>query len=172
MKLTPRTDNAVVAQMVRDALVNDPRSNGCSIEDIHARATVWYERAQKLRDKVMMYYSSIANLSLDEFLCAQESSLGILDFWDGDIVDCMINGDVNRIVTGVVKEIGINPTIKGGGHAKVLHMNGETETINWKYILHSSIPQELVDIAKAQCMAIHQCPLMENDNEKKENENV
>lgn len=172
LKLTPRTDNAVVAQMVRDALVNDPRMKGYTNGDLHARAKVWHERAQKLKENNKMYFSSIADLSLSEFLCAQESSLGILDFWDGDIVDCMINGDINRVITGVVKEIGVNPTIRGGGHAKILLMNGETETYNWKYILHSSIPQELVDIAKTQFMATHSCPLMEKDEENKENENV
>lgn len=172
LKLTPRTDNAVVAQMVRDAIVNDHRIKCYKDGFLHARAKVWHERAKKLKEENRMYFSSIADLSLSEFLCAQESSIGILDFWDGDIVDCMINGDVNRVATGVVKEIGVNPTIRGGGHAEVLFVNGETETYNWKYILHSSIPQELVDIAKTQFMATHSCPLMEKDEENKENENV
>ena len=167
-----RTENAVVAQMVRDAIVNDPRMKGYTNGDLHARAKVWHERAQNLKEKNRMYFSSISDLSLSEFLCAQESSLGILDFWDGDIVDCVRNGDINNTSTGVVKEIGVNPTIKGGGHAKILFTNGETETYNRKYILHSSIPQELVDIAKTQFMATHSCPLMEKQEENKENENV
>ena len=167
-----RTENAVVAQMVRDAIVNDPRMKGYTNGDLHARAKVWHERAQNLKEKNRMYFSSISDLSLSEFLCAQESSLGILDFWDGDIVDCVRNGDINNTSTGVVKEIGVNPTIKGGGHAKILFTNGETETYNWKYILHSAIPQELVDIAKTQFMATHSGPLMEKEEENKENENV
>lgn len=156
-----RTENAVVAQMVRDAIVNDPRMKGYTNEDLHARAKVWHERAQKLKENNRMYFSSIADLSLSEFLCAHESCLGILDFWDGDIVYVWVNGDVTKKATGVVKEIGVNPTIRGGGHAEILFMNGETKTYNWKYILHSSIPQELVDIAKTQFMATHSCPLME-----------
>ena len=76
LKLTPRTDNAVLAQMVRDAIVNDPRMKGYTNGDLHARAKVWHERAQKLKENNRMYYSSIADLYLSEFLCAQESSLG------------------------------------------------------------------------------------------------
>ena len=172
LKLTPRTDNAVLAQMVRDAIVNDPRMKGYTNGDLHARAKVWHERAQKLKENNRMYYSSIADLYLSEFLCAQASSLGILDFWDGDVVDVWVNGDVAKKKTGVVNEIGVNPTIRGGGYAKVLFMNGETDTYNWKYIFHSAIPQELVDIAKTQFMATHACPLMKENNENKENENV
>lgn len=124
---------------------------------------------QKLKNCGRFYYSSIADLSLVEFLCVQESCLGILDFWDGDIVDVWVNGDVTKKATGVVKEIGVDPTIRGGGYAKVLFMNGDTDTYNWKYIFHSEIPQELVNIAKTQFKATHACPLMQEDNENKEN---
>lgn len=167
-----RTENAVVAQMVMDALVNDPRMKCYTNEDLHARAKVWHERAQKLKENNRMCFSGIADLSLSEFLCAHESSLGILDFWDGDIVECVRNRDINNTATGVVKEIGVNLMIKGGGHAKILFTNGETETYNWKFILHSSIPQEIVDIAKTQLIATHTCQLMEKDEENKENENA
>ena len=167
-----RTDNAVVAQMVRDAIMNDNRKKEDAKFSIYERASEWYKRAQLLRGLDRFYYSSITDLSLVEFLCAQESSLGILDFWDGDIVDVWVNGDVTKKTMGVVKKIGVNPTIRGGGHAEILFMNGETETYNWKYIFHSEIPQELVNIAKIQFMATHACPLMEKDKENKENENV
>jgi hypothetical protein len=168
MSLT-RTDNAVIAQMVRDAIMNDNRKKDDAKFSIYERASEWYERMKKLKECGRFYYSSIADLPLGEFLCAYESCLGILDFWDGDIVDVWVNGDVTKKATGVVKEIGVNPTIKGGGYAKVLFMNGETETYSWKYIFHSEIPQELVNIAKTQFMATHACPLMKENDENKEN---
>ena len=170
-----RTENAVVAQMVRDARVNDPRVKDYKDEDVHARAKVWHERAQKLKENNRMYYSSIADLSLGEFLCAQESNLGILDFWDGDIVYYLVTNGSEQILdrrTGVVRKTAIDPTIRGGGHAEIMFTNGETENCSWKYIIHSTIPQELVDIAKTQFMATHTCPLIEKDEENKENENV
>ena len=170
--LVTRTDNAVVAQMVRDAIINDDRRKEDSEQSVISRASLWYERMKKLKERGRFYYTSISDLLLGEFLCAQESSLGILDFWDGDIVDVWVNGDVTKKTTGVVKEIGVNPTIRGGGYAKVLFMNGETETYNWKYIFHSEIPQGLVDIAKTQFIATHTCPLMKENNEKQEDENV
>lgn len=167
-----RTDNAVVAQMVRDAIVNDPSDK---LTDIHDRAELWHRRARILRDEGRLYYESVADLQLDEFLCVHESNLGILDFWDGDIVDYLVTNGSEQILdrrTGVVRKTAIDPTIRGGGHAEIMFTNGETENCSWKYIIHSTIPQELVDIAKAQLMATHTCPLMEKDEEKKENENV
>lgn len=170
-----RTENAVVAQMVKDALVNDPRMKGYTNEGIHARAKVWHERAQKLKENNRMYYSGIADLSLSEFLCVQKSNLGILDFWEGDIVDYLVMQGSEKLLdrrTGVVKKTAIDPTVRGGGYAEIMFTNGETENCSWKYIIHSTIPQELVDIAKAQLMATHTCPLMEKEEENKENENV
>ena len=158
--------------MVRDAIMNDDRRKEDAKFSIYDRAYEWYERMQKLKECGRFYHKCISDLSLGRFLCAQESSLGILDFWDGDVVDVWVNGDVAKKKTGVVNEIGVNPTIRGGGYAKVLFMNGETDTYNWKYIFHSAIPQELVDIAKTQFMATHACPLMKENNENKENENV
>ena len=170
--VTTRTENAVVAQMVRDAIVNDPRKK---LTDVHDRAELWHRRARMLEDKGLFYYKSVADLQLDEFLCVQKSSLGILDFWEGDIVDYLVMQGSEKILdrrTGVVRKTAIDPTIRGGGHAEVLFMNGETENCSWKYIFHSTIPQELVDIAKTQLMATHTCPLMEKDKENKEKENV
>ena len=167
-----RTDNAVVAQLVRDAIMNDNRKKEDAKFSIYERASEWYERMQKLKECGRFYYSRIADLPLVEFLCAQESFLGILDFWNGDIVDVWLNGDITKKATGVVREIGVDPAISGCGYARVLFMNGETETYSWKYIFHSAIPQELVDIAKTQFMATHACPLMKENNEKQEDENV
>jgi len=167
-----RTDNAVVAQMVRDAIVNDPSHR---ITDVHDRAELWHRRARMLQDEGRLYYNSVADLQLDEFLCVQESNLGILDFWDGDIVDYLVSDGSGKILdrrTGVVRKTAIDPTIRGGGHAEIMFTNGETENCSWKYIIHSTIPQELVDIAKTQFMATHTCPLMEKEEENKENENV
>ena len=164
-----RTDNAVVAQMVRDAIVNDPSNK---IDDVHDRAELWHSRARMLNDEGRLYYKSVADLQLDEFLCVQESNLGILDFWEGDVVDYLVMQGSEKILdrrTGVVKKTAIDPTIRGGGHAKVLFTNGEIENCSWKYIFHSKIPQEIVDIAKTQFMATHPCPLMEKDEENKEN---
>ena len=155
-----RTENAVVAQMVRDAIVNDPSHK---LTDVHDRAELWHQRARMLQDEGRLYYKSVADLQLDEFLCVQESNLGILDFWEGDIVDYLVMQGSEKILdrrTGVVKKTAIDPTIRGGGHAEVLFTNGKTENCSWKYICHSTIPQEMVDIAKAQLIATTKCPIV------------
>ena len=46
-----RTDNAVVAQLVRDAIMNDNRKKEDAKFSIYERASEWYERMQILQGK-------------------------------------------------------------------------------------------------------------------------
>lgn len=157
-----RTDNALVAQMVRDAIVNDPRvAAGAGESSVFRRARVWYDRALTLKSKDRFYYTSVVDKSFEEFLCEQESNIGILDFWDGDIVDVfsLDNGGGDKVLTGVVKFIQVNATIHGGGRARVLFPDGGESNIVWQRLRHSKIPQELLDLAKTQLLATHVCPL-------------
>jgi len=169
------TENAIIAQMVRDAIINDPRNESRRTKgDVFSRAKIWYVRAQELRENGFFYYSTIADRPFEEFICEQESNVGILDFWYGDIVD-LVQYDSERdevVSTGVVKKIAVAPTIDGGGHAFVLFTEGDSRWVGWKELRHSRIPQEIVDLAKTQFIATHTCPLMEKEEENKENENV
>lgn len=160
------TESAIIAQMVRDAIINDPRNESRRTNgDVFSRAKIWYDRAQELRKNGLFYYSTIADRTFEEFICEQESNVGILDFWGGDIVDWLqYDGKSNDGVrTGVVKKIAVAPTIDGGGHAFVLFPEGDSHWVGWKALRHSRIPQEIVDLAKTQFMATHTCPLMEKD---------
>lgn len=169
------TENALVAQMVRDAIVNDPSGEGGGglPRRVHARARIWYDRAIALKSKNCFYYSSVVDKTFEEFLCEQERNLGILDFWDGDIVDdvSMDRGGNEKVRTGVVKSIKVNATINGGGRAKVLFQDGGESSIAWQHLRHSKIPQVLVDLAKTQLMATHACPLMAHSGNDKEDQN-
>lgn len=166
------TENALVAQMVRDAIVNDPSGEGGNLpRHVHARARIWYDRALKLRDQRRFCYSQIADKPFEEFLCEHESNLGILDFWDGDIVDWVGRDPKENVRTGVVKYVVVGSTIDGGGKAQVLFPEGDSRWIGWKALRHSKIPQEFVDLAKTQLMATHACPLMAHADKDKEEKN-
>lgn len=166
-----RTENAVVAQMVYDAIRNDPRSperlpSGYVLE----RARVWYDRLLKMKDDNRLCSNSMADHDFQEFLCLNDEWARILDFWTGDIVD-KVHGD-EKVKTGVVKSTRVASTFRGDSNACVLFPDGNYEDICWVYLRHSRIPQELVDIAKTQFMATHSCPLMKEHNENQEDENV
>lgn len=152
------TRNALVAQMVRDAIVNDPRASGYTDESLYERAYQWYERAIALDGRGTD--PSYARLTLADtfakFLCQRTSAFGILDFWDGDVVNYM-NAD-GKTETGVVKSIHVCATIHGGGHAIVLLPSGKETQVCWEALFHAKLPQEILDIAKAQLKASGVCP--------------
>ena len=153
------TSGATVAQMVCDALRNEPRAEN----NVLTRAKIWYVRAVKLSESNKMYYKTALDDKFEGFLCYIESNLGILDFWDGDVVEYeQQDSDGNRVVkTGVVKSIAVDATIYGGGHATVVLCDGSVVSKDWKELWHSSIPQSILDVAKAQMLASSKCPFME-----------
>lgn len=153
------TDSALVAQMVRDAIVNDTRrAPGYTDDDLYERACLWYDRANILVKRgTDPSYAMIAPAdTMVRFLCQHESAFGILDYWDGDIVNyTKANG---KTEVGVVRSIHVSPTIHGGGHACVLSLAGEEMTVRWEELFHAELPQEILDIAKAQLKASGVCP--------------
>lgn len=153
------TRNALVAQMVRDAIVIDPRRESSHTDDdLYERACLWYERANALAErKTDPCYARITPAdTLAKFLCQHESAFGILDFWDGDVVSYM-NAD-GKTETGVVKSVHVYATIYGGGHALVLLPTGEETRVCWDELFHAKLPKEILDIAKAQLKASGICP--------------
>ncbi len=152
------TSGALVAQMVLDAIVNDERREGgeTPLGDVLERAKLWYDRAKTLFGQQRFYYGYCIQNGFDKFLCSQESNLGILDFWDGDVVE--FRSDSGVVKTGVVKSISINATIHGGGSAIVVFPDGVEKHCDWKNLYHAKIPQAILDIAKAQIMASGECP--------------
>jgi len=147
------TENAVVAQMVRDAIVNDDRREDgkTPLGDVLERAKLWFDRAKSLVGWKRCYYATCVQFGFDKFLCSQESNLGILDFWQGDVVE--FRGDDGVVKTGVVKSIGINATIHGGGAAIVMFPDGVEKHCDWKNLYHAKMPQAILDIAKVQIIA-------------------
>lgn len=152
------TENALVAQMVRDAIVNDERrENGeRPLGDVLGRAKLWFERAKTLVGRKKCYYDNLVQYGFDRFLCSQESNLGILDFWEGDVVES--RGHDGVVMTGVVKSISISATIHGGGAAIVMYPDGKENHCDWKNLYHAKIPQAILDIAKTQMLASGKCP--------------
>lgn len=152
------TEGALVAQMVRDAISNDTRVSGYTNDDLYERACLWYDRADTLVERgTDPSYARVALADTRErFLCQHESAFGILDFWDGDIVNyTKANGETE---VGVVKSIHVSPTIHGGGHACVLTLTGKETKVRWDELFHAELPQEILDIAKAQLKASGICP--------------
>lgn len=152
------TRNALVAQMVRDAIVSDIRTSGYTNDSLYERACLWYERANTLikRGTDPCYARITPAVTLAEFLCQHESEFGILDFWDGDVVNYM-NAD-GKTETGVVKSIHVCVMTHGGGHALVLLPSGKEMQVRWEALFHAKLPQEILDIAKAQLKASGICP--------------
>lgn len=152
------TENALVAQMVRDAIVNDERREDgkTPLGDVLERAKLWFARAKALVDLKRCYYDNCVQYGFDKFLCSQESNLGILDFWDGDVVE--FRSDDGVVKTGVVKSVSISATIHGGGSAIVMYPDGKEAYCDWKNLYHAKIPQAILDIAKAQILASGKCP--------------
>ena len=152
------TSSALVAQMVLDAIVNDERREDgkTPIGDVLERAKLWYDRAKALVGWKRCYYDNLIQYGFERFLCSQESNLGILDFWDGDVVE--FRSDNGVVKTGVVKSVSINATIHGGGGAIVVFPDGEEKHCDWKNLYHAKIPQSILEIAKAQIVASGKCP--------------
>lgn len=147
-----------IAQMVWNAAANDGRAENEKPKGVLERARLWYDRLCGITAKGRCYYDAVAKKPFDEFLCAVETTMGILDFWDGDV----ITDDKGR--TGIVKSISIECAIRGGGHAKVLFPTGKVENICWECIGHAALPAEFLAIAKVQLMAkCEKCRLMEED---------
>lgn len=151
------TSGALVAQMVLDAIVNDERREDgkTPIGDVLKRAKLWFDRAKALVGWKRCYFNCV-QYGFDKFLCSQESNLGILDFWQGDVVEFRSNNGVAK--TGVVKSVSINATIHGGGAAIVVFTDGNEKSCDWENLYHAKIPQSILDIAKAQIMASGKCP--------------
>ena len=152
------TSSALVAQMVLDAIVNDERREDgkTPLGDVLERAKLWYDRAKALVGWKKCYYDNLVQCGFDNFLCSLESDFGILDFWEGDVVE--FRGDNGVVKTGVVKSISSNATIHGGGGAIVMFPDGEEKHCDWKNLYHAKIPQAILDIAKAQIVASGKCP--------------
>ena len=152
------TSGALVAQMVLDAIMNDERREDgkTPLSDVLERAKLWFGRANALVGWKRCYYGSLVQYGFEKFLCSHESNLGILDFWDGDVVE--FRSDSGVVKTGVVKSISINATIHGGGGAIVVFPDGEEKHCDWKNLYHAKIPQSILEIAKAQIMASGKCP--------------
>lgn len=152
------TSGALVAQMVLDAIVNDERREDgkTPIGDVLERAKLWFGRAVALVGLKRCYYDNYVRNGFDKFLCSQESNFGILDFWQGDVVE--FRSDNGIVKTGVVKSISIKSTINGGGGAAVVFPDGEEKYCGWENLYHAKIPQAILDIAKAQIMASVKCP--------------
>lgn len=152
------TSGALVAQMVKDAIVSDDRREDgkTPLGDVLERAKLWFERAKTLVSWKRCYYDNCVQNGFDKFLCSQESNLGILDFWHGDVVE--FRSDNGVVKTGVVKSVSINATIHGGGAAIVVFPDGEEKHCDWTNLYHAKIPQCILDIAKAQIVASGKCP--------------
>ena len=152
------TSGALVAQMVLDAIVNDDRREGgkTPLGDVLERAKLWFDRANTLVGWKRFYYDNCVQEGFDKFLCSQESNLGILDFWQGDVVE--FRSDNGVVKTGVVKSVSVNATIHGGGAAIVVFPDGEEKHCDWKNLYHAKMPQSILDIAKAQIVSSGKCP--------------
>lgn len=152
------TSGALVAQMVLDAIVNDERREDGKrpLDDVLERAKLWFDRAKALVGWKRCYYDNCVQYGFDKFLCSQESNLGILDFWEGDVVE--FRSDDGVVKTGVVKSVSVSATIHGGGAAIVVFPDGEEKHCDWKNLYHAKIPQAILDIAKAQIVASGKCP--------------
>ena len=152
------TSGALVAQMVQDAIVNDERREDgkTPLGDVLERAKLWFDRANALVGWKRFYYDNCVQYGFDKFLCSQESNLGILDFWQGDVVE--FRSDNGVVKTGVVKSVSVNATIHGGGAAIVVFPDGEEKHCDWKNLYHAKIPQSILDSAKAQIVASGKCP--------------
>lgn len=152
------TSGALVAQMVQDAIVSDDRREDgkTPLGDVLERAKLWFDRANTLVGWKRFYYGNLVQYGFDKFLCSQESNLGILDFWQGDVVE--FRSDSGVVKTGVVKSVSVNATIHGGGSAIVVFPDGEEKHCDWKNLYHAKIPQSILDIAKAQIKASGKCP--------------
>lgn len=160
------TANGVIAQMVRDAIVNETRKGKDGwvlMSDVYERAKLWYNRAQKLAEDGRCYYGDIAKLPMEEFLCEINSEFGILDFEDGEVVECAFSGGGR--LTGVIEKIYVNCCSSGGGHASVLFPNGEKHIIPWEDMYHSTIPEEILKIARMHLIAGGKCPFTEKDDQ-------
>lgn len=152
------TSGALVAQMVLDAIVNDERREDGNrpLDDVLERAKLWFDRAKALVGWKRCYYDNCVQYGFDKFLCSQESNLGILDFWEGDVVE--FRSDDGVVKTGVVKSVSVSATIHGGGAAIVMFPDGEEKHCDWKNLYHAKIPQAILDIAKVQIVASGKCP--------------
>lgn len=150
--MTRAGTNPCVAQMVQDAIANDPNKTSGLPRTTLERARVWYDRANMLLGRAKIT-SSLRLGSFDEFLCSFDSYAGTLDFWDGDVV----KDSKGRV--GVVKCVQIAPAVYGGGHASVLFPNGKVESVKWDEMTHSEIPDEFLAIARAKLRAECRCPL-------------
>ena len=152
------TSGALVAQMVLDAIVNDERREDgkTPLGDVLERAKLWFDRAKALVGWKRCYYDYCVQYGFDKFLCSQESNLGILDFWEGDVVE--FRSDDGVVKTGVVKSVSVSATIHGGGYAIVTFPDGEEKHCDWKNLYHAKMPQAILDIAKAQIVASGKCP--------------
>ena len=156
------TDSAVIAQMVRDAIYNETRKDKAGktiLSDTYERAKLWHERAKLLNYAGRCYYGHIANKPLDEFLCETNPSFGILDYVAGEVVECEWG---NRLVTGVIRETRIDPS---SGTAIVVFPNGEHRDFSWRELSHSKIPDEILEVAKAQFIASNKCPFSKEEEE-------
>ena len=154
--MAKRPTSSLVAQMVLDAIVNDGRCEDgkTPLGDVLERAKLWFDRAKALVGWKRCYHDDCVQYGFDKFLCSMESDLGILDFWQGDVVEFRSDNGVAK--TGVVKSVSISAT--GGGAAVVVFPDGEEKYCDWKNLYHAKIPQAILDIARAQIMASGKCP--------------
>lgn len=152
------TSSSLVAQMVLDAIANDDRreEGKTPLGDVLERARLWFDRAKTLVGLKRFYYDNLVQYGFDKFLCSQESNLGILDFWDGDVVE--FRSDSGVVKTGVVKYVSVKASIHGGGGAIVMFPDGVEKHCGWENLYHAKIPQAILDIAKAQIVASGKCP--------------
>lgn len=160
------TSNGVIAQMVRDAIVNETRKgeDGWTLMgDVYERAKLWHNRAQKLVENGRCYYGDIVKLPMEEFLCTIEPNFGILDFEDGEVVECAFSGGGR--LTGVIEKTYAVNSSSGGGYANVLFPNGEKRRIRWEDMYHSTIPEEILKVARMQLIAGGKCPFTEKEDQ-------
>lgn len=155
------TGNAVVAQMVRDAIQNETRKDEYGnpiMSNVLERAKAWYGRLKELHKKGDCHCGISEKVSFEEFLCDARSQLRILDFWEGDIVECHY-GHPGHMV-GVIRK-----TIVGmdSSYASVLFADGSKKDVDEGCIFHSSIPGEILDVAIAQLIASKKCPFMNKE---------
>ena len=65
----------------------------------------------------------------------------------------------------MIEKIYVNCCSSGGGHASVLFPNGEKRRIPWEDMYHSTIPEEILKIARMQLLAGGKCPFTEKEDQ-------
>ena len=140
--------NMLVAELIKNA-ADAEKGSEASRDELVERARKWFDRLRRIK-----YFDRWSIEDLLMYSTDRQTGFGSLDFDNGDVVRVTDAMPPERSRSLAVVSMRWDRLDGPPAHVKVLYAStGRPAEIPWRDLVHAKIPEELLQVARAQLKA-------------------